>query len=320
MDAVFKTLANPTRRALLDTLFAQDGQTLSALEEPLPDDPLRRHEAPQRARVRRSGRRPQARAREAALPQPRPHPARSTTAGSASTPTRGPPRSPSSRQTWRRPMTGARRSRSLTAPPLLPTQRVRDLHQDHPRTALAGDHRPRGAREVQLRLTRPTRTVRPAPRYGAPASPAWCDIADGRERLSRSASSAGADVCALWSEEVQSRRLSLSSPLTSLSFSILAVSSSLSIICLSYSELRALRRLSVVSLRPQDAALDSLSALHTRLADVRRALINHLLRHRAFHHQLDLSPCRVWLRDLLYQVVFLVFSFFVSYIVFSSYS
>ena len=32
-DAVFKSLADPTRRKLLDALFEQDGQTLSALEE-----------------------------------------------------------------------------------------------------------------------------------------------------------------------------------------------------------------------------------------------------------------------------------------------
>src|SRR5436189_552780 len=33
MDAVFKALADPTRRGLLDELFRQDGQPLSALEE-----------------------------------------------------------------------------------------------------------------------------------------------------------------------------------------------------------------------------------------------------------------------------------------------
>jgi uncharacterized protein YndB with AHSA1/START domain/biotin operon repressor len=33
MDEVFKALADPTRRALLDALFAEDGQSLSALEE-----------------------------------------------------------------------------------------------------------------------------------------------------------------------------------------------------------------------------------------------------------------------------------------------
>src|SRR5919112_4854365 len=36
MDMVFKAMADPTRRELLDELFGQDGQTLSALEERLP--------------------------------------------------------------------------------------------------------------------------------------------------------------------------------------------------------------------------------------------------------------------------------------------
>ncbi len=36
MDAVFRALADPTRRGLLDTLFEEDGQTLSALEARLP--------------------------------------------------------------------------------------------------------------------------------------------------------------------------------------------------------------------------------------------------------------------------------------------
>jgi uncharacterized protein YndB with AHSA1/START domain len=36
MDDVFKALADPTRRGLLDELFKQDGQTLSALEERVP--------------------------------------------------------------------------------------------------------------------------------------------------------------------------------------------------------------------------------------------------------------------------------------------
>ena len=36
MDAVFKALADPTRRKLLDQLFRRDGQTLSALEDRLP--------------------------------------------------------------------------------------------------------------------------------------------------------------------------------------------------------------------------------------------------------------------------------------------
>src|SRR6202451_1075035 len=33
VDEVFKALADPTRRSLLDELFREDGQTLSALEE-----------------------------------------------------------------------------------------------------------------------------------------------------------------------------------------------------------------------------------------------------------------------------------------------
>src|SRR4051794_40604992 len=36
MDDVFKALADPTRRSLLDELFKQDGQTLTALEARLP--------------------------------------------------------------------------------------------------------------------------------------------------------------------------------------------------------------------------------------------------------------------------------------------
>src|ERR687886_2818182 len=36
MDEVFRALADPTRRALLDELFREDGQTLSALEGRLP--------------------------------------------------------------------------------------------------------------------------------------------------------------------------------------------------------------------------------------------------------------------------------------------
>jgi len=36
VDSVFKALADPTRRDLLDALFVQDGQTLTALEERVP--------------------------------------------------------------------------------------------------------------------------------------------------------------------------------------------------------------------------------------------------------------------------------------------
>ena len=33
LDGVFKALADPTRRSLLDELFREDGQTLSMLED-----------------------------------------------------------------------------------------------------------------------------------------------------------------------------------------------------------------------------------------------------------------------------------------------
>ena len=36
MDEVFRALADPTRRSLLDELFAEDGQTLTSLEARLP--------------------------------------------------------------------------------------------------------------------------------------------------------------------------------------------------------------------------------------------------------------------------------------------
>src|SRR5438309_550243 len=36
MDAVFRALADPTRRSLLDELYKQDGQTLTLLEQRLP--------------------------------------------------------------------------------------------------------------------------------------------------------------------------------------------------------------------------------------------------------------------------------------------
>ena len=36
MDAVFRALADPTRRSLLDALFREDGQTLSGLAERFP--------------------------------------------------------------------------------------------------------------------------------------------------------------------------------------------------------------------------------------------------------------------------------------------
>ena len=36
MDLVFKAMADPTRRQILDSLFEQNGQTLTSLEQELP--------------------------------------------------------------------------------------------------------------------------------------------------------------------------------------------------------------------------------------------------------------------------------------------
>ena len=49
MDAVFKALADPTRRSLLDHLFERDGQSLTELEERLPMTRFGVIEAPEAA-------------------------------------------------------------------------------------------------------------------------------------------------------------------------------------------------------------------------------------------------------------------------------
>ena len=53
MDEVFRALADPTRRSLLDELFRVDGQTLSALEGRLP---MTRFGVMKHLRVARGGR------------------------------------------------------------------------------------------------------------------------------------------------------------------------------------------------------------------------------------------------------------------------
>jgi hypothetical protein len=73
-DAVFKALADATRRDLLDALYAVDGQTLGQLTATAPAaHPVRRDEAPavleDAGLVVAEKRRP----REAALPQPGAH-------------------------------------------------------------------------------------------------------------------------------------------------------------------------------------------------------------------------------------------------------
>ena len=76
MDEVFRALADPTRRSLLDELFSEDGQTLSALEQRLP---MTRFGVMKHLKVLEAGgarRHAATRPREAALPEPRPDPAR----------------------------------------------------------------------------------------------------------------------------------------------------------------------------------------------------------------------------------------------------
>ncbi len=76
MDEVFKALSDPTRRGLLDELYREDGQTLSALEQRLPMTRfgVMKHLSVLEEAGLVDGQ--EARAREAALPEPRPDQAR----------------------------------------------------------------------------------------------------------------------------------------------------------------------------------------------------------------------------------------------------
>jgi hypothetical protein len=155
MDEVFKALADPTRRSLLDELFREDGQTLSALEERFSMTRFGVMKHLQGARGGRPGRHPPARPREAPLPEPGPDPARPRPVGEQVRRALGRLRSATSRADWRTHGKG-----------------VRDLHQDHPGAALAGDHRP----EIRSKYNfgaRQTTDWTPGSRYemGAPGAP-----------------------------------------------------------------------------------------------------------------------------------------------------
>ena len=74
-DAVFRALADPTRRLLLDRLFERDGRTLTELESQLE---MTRFGVMKHLRIlegRRARRQPESGPREAPLPQPRADPA-----------------------------------------------------------------------------------------------------------------------------------------------------------------------------------------------------------------------------------------------------
>ncbi len=152
MDAVFKALADPTRRELLDELFRQDGQTLTALEAAAADDAIRRHEAPEGSRGRGSRGHAAARSREAPLPQPGPDPARPRPVGEQVRRALGGDAQRPQEPTGGRHH-GQRRNRFVCRGDgsRQRDRRLRDLHQGHPRAHLGGHHGSGAASEVQLR-------------------------------------------------------------------------------------------------------------------------------------------------------------------------
>ena len=101
MDEVFKALADPTRRSLLDELFRDDGQTLSALEEHFEMSRfgvmkhLRQLEEAGLVVTRKRGR------GEAPLPEPGPDPARPRPVGEQVRRALGRRAQQSSRPDWR---------------------------------------------------------------------------------------------------------------------------------------------------------------------------------------------------------------------------
>ena len=141
MDVVFRALADPTRRSLLDELFKQDGQTLSALEQRLP---MTRFGVMKHLRVleeaglvvtRRRGREK--------LHFLNPVPIRLVHDRWVS----------KYAEPWAAALSDLKRQLEDEDD----GKGVRDLHQDDARAALAGDHRHRDAAQVQLRRRRHVR-------------------------------------------------------------------------------------------------------------------------------------------------------------------
>src|SRR5206468_3686761 len=121
--------AEPPRRALPGR--RPDAQRARG---PLLDDALRRDEAPEAARGGGTGGHPPARPREAPLPEPRPDPTRPRPVG----------------EQIRRAL-GLRADRAQAPTGGTDGEGFRDLHQDHARTPLGGDHRSRDPEQIQLR-------------------------------------------------------------------------------------------------------------------------------------------------------------------------
>ena len=187
MDEVFKALADPTRRSLLDELFREDGQTLSALEErfAMTRFGVMKHlkQLEEAGLVVTTAARP----REAPLPEPGPDPARPRPVG----------------EQVRRALG---RRRSATSRQRLETtdgEGVRDLHQDHARAALGGDHRPRASASKYNFGVAVSSDWTPGSRFemDAPGRAAR----SAKARTSRSTRRAGScrRMIALWSDDVK---------------------------------------------------------------------------------------------------------------------
>ena len=162
MDAVFKALADPTRRSLLDALYEHDGQTLSALEERLPMTRfgvmkhLRVLEEANLVTTKRRGREK--------LHFLNPVPIRlvhdrwvSKYAEPWAAALSG-----LKQRTGGTVMESRQQHREATVDGRSRREGVRDLHQDHPGEALGGDHRPGAAGEVHVRHRASARTGRRA--------------------------------------------------------------------------------------------------------------------------------------------------------------
>ena len=172
MDEVFKALADPTRRSLLDELFEQDGQTPERARAAVADDALRRDEAPEGARGGRARGHQAAWPREAPLPEPRPDPAR--------------PR-PLGEQIRRALGRDAQRAQAQIGGQD-DGEGVRDLHQDDPGAPLGGDHRRRDEAASTTSASESHPTGRPARATRARTRPA---STSPRARTSRSTRRAG---------------------------------------------------------------------------------------------------------------------------------
>ena len=188
MDEVFK--ASPTRRGgqLLDELFKQDGQTLyrarGAAAEMTRFGVMKHLKVLEEAHLVTTQR---AWPREAALPEPRPDPARPRPVGEQVRSSRGRPRSRASRSDWR-----TRMEKHEGGVALAPgdTTAVFEIYiKTTPETALGGDHRPGPAEPVHVRRAHRVRLERGLhvrvvrPRTVASTSP--------RARTSRSIRHAG---------------------------------------------------------------------------------------------------------------------------------